>query len=318
MFKGLLFFFRTGWKYDRRYIIWNILSQLLSSLTPILAALAPKLIIDELMGARRPERIILCIAVFAGWTLLSGSLSSFFLHDGFIRRCRVSSRFDLNQHQRLALADLERLESPAFRDMKEKANKFLTCDWHGFGYLLDCALKIIGQSITLIGLTAIIASLSLWIVLAFALLAAGSVWFESRMRKKALILAQTVISNQRKWMYYSSAFEETKFAKEIRLNRLSDWLLRKEQAASRRIIRTLIFMLLQWMRSLMIMAILSLVLAMRVTASSRFKDRYLITWCRRGGRPHRPGRAGCSRGHSGVHRRQPRRYPHRDALPAPA
>jgi len=230
MFKGLLFFFRTGWKYDRRYIIWNILSQLLSSLTPILAALAPKLIIDELMGARRPERIILCIAVFAGWTLLSGSLSSFFLHDGFIRRCRVSSRFDLNQHQRLALADLERLESPAFRDMKEKANKFLTCDWHGFGYLLDCALKIIGQSITLIGLTAIIASLSLWIVLAFALLAAGSVWFESRMRKKALILAQTVISNQRKWMYYSSAFEETKFAKEIRLNRLSDWLLRKEQA----------------------------------------------------------------------------------------
>ncbi len=229
MFKGLLFFFRTGWKYDKRYILWNILSQLLSSLSPILAALMPKLIIDELMGARRPERIIFCAAAFAGWALLSGALSSFFMHDGFIRRCRVSNRFDAEQHRRLALADLERLESPAFRDMKEKANKFLTCDWHGFGYLLDCALKIIGQSITLIGLTAVIASLSPWIVITFSLLAVGSVWFEGQTRKKALALAQTVISNQRKWMYYSSAFEETKFAKEIRLNRLAHWLLQKER-----------------------------------------------------------------------------------------
>lgn len=229
MFKGLLFFFRTGWKYDKRYILWNILSQLLSSLSPILAALMPKLIIDELMGARQPERIIFCAAAFAGWALLSGALSSFFTHDGFIRRCRVSNRFDAEQHRRLALADLERLESPAFRDMKEKANKFLTCDWHGFGYLLDCALKIIGQSITLIGLTAVIASLSPWIVITFSLLAVGSVWFEGKTRKKALALAQTVISNQRKWMYYSSAFEETKFAKEIRLNRLAHWLLQKER-----------------------------------------------------------------------------------------
>lgn len=230
MFKGLFFFLRFGWKADKRYVLWNVFSQLLSSLSPIFASLAPKFIIDELMGKKRPDRIILYIAVFAGYALLSSSLSSFFSHDGFIRRCRVNNRFDAQQHERLARADLERLESPAFRDMKEKANKFLTCDWHGFGYLLDCALKIIGQSITLIGLAAIIASLSPWIVLAFALLSAGCVWFEGRMRQRAMSLAQTVISNQRKWTYYSSVFEEIKCAKEIRLNRLSDWLLQKEHA----------------------------------------------------------------------------------------
>ena len=169
MFKGLLFFFRTGWRYDKRYILWNILSQLLSSLSPILAALMPKLIIDELMGARRPERIIFCAAAFAGWALLSGALSSFFMHDGFIRRCRVSNRFDAEQHRRLALADLERLESPAFRDMREMANKFLTCDWHGFGYLLDCAMRIIGQSVTLITLAAILSVLNIWFVALFVL-----------------------------------------------------------------------------------------------------------------------------------------------------
>lgn len=234
MFKGLVFFIRIGWKYDRRYVVWNVLQQLLASLMPVFAALMPKFIIDELMGAQRLGIIARYIAVFAGYALLAGSLSSFFAHDGFIRRCRVNSKFDSEQHARLARADLERLESPAYRDMKEKALKFLTCDWHGFGYLLDCALRIIGQSITLIGIAAIIASLNVWIVLAFAALAAGSVWFEGRMRKRAMSLAQTVILNQRKWVYYSSLFEETKFAKEIRLNRLSGWLLRKEEAEMER------------------------------------------------------------------------------------
>lgn len=239
MFKGLLFFLRFGWKTDQRYVLWNIFSQLLSSLMPVLAALAPKFIIDELMGAGRPERLVLWVCLFAGYAFGASSLSSFFFHDGFIRRCRVNNQFDAQQHERLARADLERLESPAYLDMKEKANKFLTCDWHGFGYLLDCALKIVGQSITLLGVAAIIASLSPWIVLSFTLLSAVSVWFEGKMRQRAMSLSQTVILNQRKWTYFSSVFEGTAFSKEIRLNRLGEWLLHKERTEVEKCTQTL-------------------------------------------------------------------------------
>ena len=239
MFKGLFFFLRFGWKTDKRYVLWNVFSQLLSSLTPVLAALAPKFIIDELMGAGRTDRLILYAALFAGYAFCASSLSSFFFHDGFIRRCRVNNQFDAHQHERLARADLERLESPAYLDMKEKANKFLTCDWHGFGYLLDCALKIVGQSITLLGVAAIIASLSPWIVLSFAVLSVISVWFEGRMRRKALSLSESVILNQRKWTYFTSVFEGTEFAKEIRLNRLGEWLLHKERAEVEKCAETL-------------------------------------------------------------------------------
>lgn len=234
MFKGLVFFLRFGWKHDKRYVLWNVFGQLLSSLAPVLASLMPKFILDELMTGRRPDRLLLCTAVFAGYALLARALSSFFGHDGFIRRCRVSCRFDEQQHARLSRADLSRLESPAYLNMKEKAQKFLTCDWHGFGYLLDCALKIVGQSITLIGVSAIVASLSPWILLAFAALAAGSVLFEGLTRRKALALAQTVILNQRKWTYYSSLFEELRYAQEIRLNGLQNWLLQKERTETSR------------------------------------------------------------------------------------
>ena len=49
MFLGLFFFIRQGWKQDKRYILWNILYQLVSALIPVVAALLPKLIIGELI-----------------------------------------------------------------------------------------------------------------------------------------------------------------------------------------------------------------------------------------------------------------------------
>ena len=53
---GLFFFIRQGWKQDKRYILWNILYQLVNAPLPVVAALLPKLIIDELMGRGRMSR----------------------------------------------------------------------------------------------------------------------------------------------------------------------------------------------------------------------------------------------------------------------
>ena len=63
MFKGLRFFLREGWKYDKKYVIWLVLYQLVNSMIPVVAALLPKLVIDELTGAQRVERLVLYVAV---------------------------------------------------------------------------------------------------------------------------------------------------------------------------------------------------------------------------------------------------------------
>ena len=152
MFKGIRFFIREGWKYDKLYILWRIMGSLLSALMPVAAALMPKYIIDELMGAQRPGTLITYVALFAGYAYLAGATNSFFSMDGFTRRCNVGKEFDMRLNRKLIEADYADIETPSFRDMKQKAEKFLYCDWHGFGYLLDCAVQIIGQSVTLIGL----------------------------------------------------------------------------------------------------------------------------------------------------------------------
>ena len=230
MFKGIIFFIKNGWRYDKRYVIWRILFQLVNSIVPIIATVMPKYIIDELVGERNVQRLALYVGVLAGYTLVATCLSNYFNWDGFSRRCRVSAEFDSDLHRRLVESDFERLEDPQFLDMQEKAKKFLYCDWHGFGYLLDCAMTIIGQCFTLVGISAIIATLDWKVVAAFVFFVALSAKFEGAAKKKAMQLSREIAGDQRGWRYYSELFEDFSYGKEIRMNSMGKWLLSKERS----------------------------------------------------------------------------------------
>ncbi|MBQ8396579.1 MAG: ABC transporter ATP-binding protein [Clostridia bacterium] len=229
MFRGLLFFIRQGWRYDKRYILWLILDQLFSALLPVVATLMPKLILDELLGEARPAHLGASVAALAGYTLISTALCHYFRMDGFTRRCCVAAEFDHDLHRRLAEADFAHLEDPAFLDMQEKAKKFLYCDWHGFGYLLDCAVGIAGRCVTLAGMTAIMATLNGWIVLLFTVLALVSALAEGRARRRAMALSLGVSADQRGVQYYSTLFEDFGYGKELRLGGMSEWMLARER-----------------------------------------------------------------------------------------
>ena len=87
MFKGIKFFIKFGWKYDKCYILWRVLFQLVNSMIPIVATLMPKYIIDELFGQKSISKLILYVGLLAGYTLIASVLSNYFSWDGFSRRC---------------------------------------------------------------------------------------------------------------------------------------------------------------------------------------------------------------------------------------
>ena len=229
MFKALRFFAHYGWKYDRLYIVEKILSQLVGALTPLAAALMPKLIIDELMRAGRPERLALYIGLLAGYIFLADAASEFLNRDSFSHRLRVDAEFGMALHERQARADLSTLEDPAYLDLRKKAEKFITCDYHGFGYLLDCALDIAGQAVSLMGLSAMVFALSGWLPPLFAALSALAAVMELGAKKKAMALYDGIASAQRGWSYYAGLFGDYRFGKEIRLNGIGAWLIRRER-----------------------------------------------------------------------------------------
>lgn len=229
MFKGILFFLRNGWRYDKRYILWRVFYQFIHSLIPIVATIMPKLIIDELMGNQETEKLLMYVSILVVYTAAATLFSEYFNWDGFSRRCRVNAEFDSDLHRHLAEADFERLEDPNFLDMQKKAGKFLYCDWHGFGYLLDCWLNALGHIFTLIGIAAIIATIDVRILILFIVLIILGALIEKRAKQNAIRLSEGIIKDQRGWMYYAGLFEDHGFAKEIRLNSLGKWLLDRER-----------------------------------------------------------------------------------------
>lgn len=230
MLKGFVFFLKQGWKYDKKYVLWLFLLQAVTAIKPIAAALMPKMIIDEMMQLRRPDCLALYVALLAGWICLADILTACLTKDCFTHRCRVDAAFGFDMHMRLALADYADLESPAFQEIREKAKKFLTCDGHGFGYLLDCGAGILGQVITIAGLLAILSTMDAWLILLFAALAVAASLIESRAIRQAMALSMEVVRHSRLWMYYAELFEQARFGKEIRLNGMMRWLLRREKA----------------------------------------------------------------------------------------
>ena len=229
MFKGIVFFIKNGWRYDKRYILWRVLYQFINSLIPIVATIMPKLIIDELMGNQETGKLIAYVSILIIYTAAATIFSEYFSWDGFSRRCKVNSEFDSDLHKHLAEADFEKLEDPNFLDMQKKASKFLYCDWHGFGYLLDCSLDALGQIFTLIGIAAIIATTDFRILILFIVLIILGAFIEKRAKQNAIRLSEGIIKEQRGWTYYAGLFEDHSFAKEIRLNSLGKWLLVRER-----------------------------------------------------------------------------------------
>ena len=225
MFKGLKFFIREGWKYDKKYVIWAFLYQIVNSMIPVVGALMPKFVIDELMGAKRINVLVWYVVGFALYAFISNAFSNFLFWDEFSHRIKVSSGSLLELYRNLANADYERLEDPAFLEMKIKASKFLFCADHGYGYLLTKAASIIGQVFTLAGLVAILSTMNIWFVVLFSVLAVLCSVIDGRATKKAMELMMKAHKVERMYSYFNNLFQGTQWAKEIRLHRLQEWLL---------------------------------------------------------------------------------------------
>ena len=229
MIKGLLFFIRFSWKHEKRYLIYRILKQFISSMIPIVAVVMPRYIINELMGEQRSGALLLYIAILVGYTFTATALSNWLQWTGFSHRIKVSQDFIVFMHEKTMNADYADIESSRFLEMKEKAEKFLFGDMRGFSYVLDMAIDIIGKSFTMIGVIAVVASLNPLLVLVFVTLVLLSSLVEYRMQKKQKEIQLRLMLGERRTMYYGSLLEDFSYGKEIRINNSGRWLMGRER-----------------------------------------------------------------------------------------
>ena len=229
MLKGLWFFIQFSWKHEKRYLIYLVINQFISSMIPIVAVIMPRYIIDELMGDQRPSYLTLYVGILVGYTFAASALSSWLGWTGFTHRIKLAQDFIKFTQEKVIRADYADIESSRYLDMKEKAEKFLFGNWKGFNYVLDIAIDIIGKAFTLLAVIAVLAALNPVIVIMFIALVLLSSYVEGHVQRKQAEMNLSLTLCERRGMYYGEVIENFSYGKELRLNNLGKWLLDRER-----------------------------------------------------------------------------------------
>jgi ATP-binding cassette subfamily B protein/ATP-binding cassette subfamily C protein len=227
MFAGVVFMLKLYWKYQKSSLVYLSIYCLLGGVLPFAAIIFPKFILDELTGPQHLDRIVFYVAALLFCTLFGNALLNLFMTKYFLKGSLVFNAFQLDMNRGLYEADLQNVEAASFLDLKRKAEMFLYADQWGFGGVLVKFTNITSKAITLLGIVSIIAVLHPVIIIIFIALALITTWRNGAAKKKfnSFFLEQSV--QERKLMYDSSLFSDYKYAKEIRINTMGDWLLKK-------------------------------------------------------------------------------------------
>lgn len=227
MLKGILFLLKLYYKYSKRSLVYLFVYTIMYALLPLASIVFPKFIIDELMGGQRVPVLIGQVILFLLIVLFGGTGTQFFQTKFFLKGLDVAKQFQIQLNYLMYEADLQNIESPEYLSLKNKAERFINADGNGFGGVLRKASTIVSNALTLVGLISIISYLNIFVLLIFVILVLITSLFQSRVKKANISLDLERPEQERKLAYDSALFSEMKYAKEIRINSMGKWLVRR-------------------------------------------------------------------------------------------
>lgn len=229
-------------QFDPAMIPLMALSALLTALAQFLPVIAPKFVLDELIG---PARAAVAAgnwpgtATFFGLTLgfgLSVLVSNVIdtiidIHTGN-RMITVRHHFMLRMGGKFTSTSYQNLERPEVLDLAEKASKATESNWQGVEGILRCSQDLVRYLIAL-GLTAwIITLLQPLLLIIFLAIVLFNSWLQDRTRTREKALNDALAPVWRRLWNLNWLLKDFQFAKDLRLFGLAPMLLgklRKEQ-----------------------------------------------------------------------------------------
>lgn len=225
--KGNLYLLKYSWKFQKKYILYSILQELLSSLAPFAAIIMPKFIIDELLGEQRIDTILSYVGILVLCNFVTTAVCSWLRDRCFVLKGKIFVDFQEMISTRLAACDYEKLEDPSFLDVKEKARKFLYANGQGFGAVMDQTFHILGNMISFAGVIFIVARFHFLVVLLLILFVMINGFVEGKLKEKYAELDMQKAPVERRTNYLISVIEDFSYGKEIRLLNASGWFAGK-------------------------------------------------------------------------------------------
>ena len=214
--KKLMHFMKLAWSISPMYIIALVLKALLGGANMLLNVILPKLLIDEIIGDKQVNMLLL----FGVLIVLNNVLMKLFenILDCYlnVRGEFVNKTMQEKMGEKIMNIEYSCLEDPYYLDLKERA-VFAISNQDAIARLIDYVSKTLTSIVTLVGLLAVLMTLGPVLIILMVVAAALSMMAYALSMKKITGLMQQLIPINRRYNYYFQLGMEQKAQKEIRL-----------------------------------------------------------------------------------------------------
>lgn len=217
---------KLAWQVSPDYIIVLILQSVTSALKLWLNIILPKYLIDELLGAKNMQMILLF-----GGLIIANNVGMAWLEKLYKRMVEVKKEYmrrKMTERMAEKIMNLEYsyLEDPYYLDLKERA-VFAIGNQNAIAQIVTVVSRVFSGAITLAGLLAIIASLGPVMILVLAADIAIMLLLYKNMSKTMVQVMQNIIPINRKYGYYIDLEMQKQYQKDIRLYGMENMIIRQ-------------------------------------------------------------------------------------------
>lgn len=218
--KKLKIFFSISWKISPSYIIFLLLSTLISSGQILVNVILPKFLIDELIGNKGLNKLILFGSLIIISNVVFAFLSNTMKRYMDIKNIYMREKMSQAMAEKIMNVEFSYLENPYYLDLKERA-VFAINNQGAMQSMIVSVSSMLKNLLTISGLLAIMFTLSWVLVLMLTISIAISLLIYKFFMKYQMNFFQEVLPVNRKYGYYVGLCYDDKLQKDIRLYGMS-------------------------------------------------------------------------------------------------
>lgn len=227
MFAGISYFIKICWHYNKKYLAYLSANQILKVCLMLVNLFLPQFILDAVFTENNVNKGFQIVVVYVSCIAILGIIINSLARLSNNARTYTFHHFQLDLGKYMANVGFETLESKHFLSLKAKAQQYLYGGGQGFASVLENGFEIFGCVATLGVYAFIIFQLNgIMLFLLFILILINTL-FNWKIQKDNVGINLEKAEHERKSNYYSNLFQDYVYGKEIRVNNLCEWLIKK-------------------------------------------------------------------------------------------
>lgn len=224
--KKLTSFLKLAWQVSPDYIVILVLQSVTTAAKLWLNIILPKFLIDELLGAKEIQMILLFGALIIANNVGMTWLEKLYKRLTEVKKEAMRRRMTERMAEKIMNLEYSYLEDPYYLDLKERA-VFAVDNQNAIANIVTCVSKVFSGAVTLIGLLAIIVTLGPVMILVLVAGITVILILYKGMSDMLVKVTESVIPINRKFNYYLNLGADKKYQKDIRLYQMQDMITKK-------------------------------------------------------------------------------------------